>query len=159
MSKVGIIMGSKSDYPVMKDAVEILEFFEIDFEIDIVSAHRTPEKMMDYSKNAHERGINVIIAGAGGAAHLPGMVASITPLPVIGVPVKSRNSIDGWDSILSILQMPGGVPVATVALNGAKNAGILAVEILGSSNSELLKKVIQYKKELEEKVNQSKIDE
>ena len=114
---------------------------------------------MDYSKNAHERGINVIIAGAGGAAHLPGMVASITPLPVIGVPVKSRNSIDGWDSILSILQMPGGVPVATVALNGAKNAGILAVEILSSSNSELLKKVIQYKKELEEKVNQSKIDE
>jgi len=114
--------------------------------------------MMEYSKNAHERGINVIIAGAGGAAHLPGMVASITPLPVIGVPVKSRNSIDGWDSILSILQMPGGVPVATVALNGAKNAGILAVEILGSSNSELLKKVIQYKKELEEKVNQSKID-
>jgi len=159
MAKVGIIMGSKSDYPVMKEAEDILKEFKIDYEINIVSAHRTPEKMMDYSKNAHERGINVIIAGAGGAAHLPGMVASITPLPVIGVPVKSRNSIDGWDSILSILQMPSGVPVATVALNGAKNAGILAVEILGSSNSELLKKVIQYKKELEEKVNQSKIDE
>ena len=152
-------MGSKSDYPIMKEATEILDEFGISYETEIVSAHRTPEKMMDYSKNAHERGINVIIAGAGGAAHLPGMVASITPLPVIGVPVKSRNSIDGWDSILSILQMPGGVPVATVALNGAKNAGILAVEILGSSNSELLKKVIQYKKELEEKVNQSKIDE
>ena len=159
MAKVGIIMGSKSDYPVMKEAEDILKEFKVDYEINIVSAHRTPEKMIDYSKNAHERGINVIIAGAGGAAHLPGMVASITPLPVIGVPVKSRNSIDGWDSILSILQMPGGVPVATVALNGAKNAGILAVEILGSSNSELLKKVIQYKKELEEKVNQSKIDE
>ena len=159
MAKVGIIMGSKSDYPVMREAEDILKEFDVDYEINIVSAHRTPEKMMDYSKNAHERGINVIIAGAGGAAHLPGMVASITPLPVIGVPVKSRNSIDGWDSILSILQMPGGVPVATVALNGAKNAGILAVEILGSSNSELLKKVIQYKKELEEKVNQSKIDE
>ena len=159
MAKVGIIMGSKSDYPIMKEAEDILKEFKVDYEINIVSAHRTPEKMMEYSKNAHERGINVIIAGAGGAAHLPGMVASITPLPVIGVPVKSRNSIDGWDSILSILQMPGGVPVATVALNGAKNAGILAVEILGSSNSELLKKVIQYKKELEEKVNQSKIDE
>ncbi len=158
MAKVGIIMGSKSDYPVMKEAEDILKEFNVDYEINIVSAHRTPKKMMDYSKSAHERGINVIIAGAGGAAHLPGMVASITPLPVIGVPVKSRNSIDGWDSILSILQMPGGVPVATVALNGAKNAGILAVEILGSSNSELLKKVIQYKKELEEKVNQSKID-
>lgn len=159
MAKVGIIMGSKSDYPVMKEAEDILKEFNVDYEINIVSAHRTPEKMMDYSKSAHERGINVIIAGAGGAAHLPGMVASITPLPVIGVPVKSRNSIDGWDSILSILQMPGGVPVATVALNGGKNAGILAVEILGSSNSELLKKVVQYKKELEEKVNQSKIDE
>tara|TARA_B100000900_G_scaffold109002_1_gene90919 strand:- start:830 stop:1306 length:477 start_codon:yes stop_codon:yes gene_type:complete len=158
MAKVGIIMGSKSDYPVMKEAEDILKEFKVDYEINIVSAHRTPEKMMEYSKNAHERGINVIIAGAGGAAHLPGMVASITPLPVIGVPVKSRNSIDGWDSILSILQMPGGVPVATVALNGAKNAGILAVEIIGSSNSELLKKVIQYKKELEDKVNQSKID-
>ncbi|MBT27897.1 MAG: 5-(carboxyamino)imidazole ribonucleotide mutase [Flavobacteriaceae bacterium] len=158
MAKVGIIMGSKSDYPVMKEAEDILKEFNVDYEINIVSAHRTPKKMMDYSKSAHERGINVIIAGAGGAAHLPGMVASITPLPVIGVPVKSRNSIDGWDSILSILQMPGGIPVATVALNGAKNAGILAVEILGSSNNELLKKVVQYKKQLEDKVNQSKID-
>lgn len=159
MAKVGIIMGSKSDYPIMKEAEEILKQFNVDYEINIVSAHRTPKKMMDYSKSAHERGINVIIAGAGGAAHLPGMVASITPLPVIGVPVKSRNSIDGWDSILSILQMPGGVPVATVALNGAKNAGILAVEILGSSNNELLKKVVQYKKQLEDNVNRSRIDE
>ena len=159
MAKVGIIMGSKSDYPIMKEAEEILKQFNVDYEINIVSAHRTPKKMMDYSKSAHERGINVIIAGAGGAAHLPGMVASITPLPVIGVPVKSRNSIDGWDSILSILQMPGGVPVATVALSGAKNAGILAVEILGSSNNELLKKVVQYKKQLEDNVNRSRIDE
>ena len=157
MSKVGIIMGSKSDYPVMKDAVEILEFFEIDFEIDIVSAHRTPEKMMEYSKNAHKNGISVIIAGAGGAAHLPGMVASNSPLPVIGVPIKSRNSIDGWDSILSILQMPGGVPVATVALNGAKNGAILAVEILGSNNSKIQDKIIAYKKDLENKVKSSSI--
>ena len=151
MSKVGIIMGSKSDYPVMKDAVEILEFFEIDFEIDIVSAHRTPEKMMEYSKNAHKNGISVIIAGAGGAAHLPGMVASNSPLPVIGVPIKSSNSIDGWDSILSILQMPGGVPVATVALDGAKNGAILAVEILGSNNSKIQEKIIAYKKDLEKR--------
>ena len=158
MSKVGIIMGSKSDYPVMKDAVEILEFFEIDYEIDIVSAHRTPEKMMDYSKNAHKNGISVIIAGAGGAAHLPGMVASNSPLPVIGVPIKSRNSIDGWDSILSILQMPGGVPVATVALDGAKNGAILAVEILGSNNSKIQDKVIAYKKDLENKVKSSSLD-
>tara|TARA_Y100000766_G_C18518978_1_gene417917 strand:+ start:77 stop:556 length:480 start_codon:yes stop_codon:yes gene_type:complete len=158
MSKVGIIMGSKSDYPVMKDAVEILEFFEIDFEIDIVSAHRTPEKMMEYSKNAHKNGISVIIAGAGGAAHLPGMVASNSPLPVIGVPIKSRNSIDGWDSILSILQMPGGVPVATVALNGAKNGAILAVEILGSNNSKIQEKIIAYKKDLENKVKSSSLE-
>ncbi len=158
MSKVGIIMGSKSDYPVMKDAVEILEFFEIDFEIDIVSAHRTPEKMMDYSKNAHKNGISVIIAGAGGAAHLPGMVASNSPLPVIGVPIKSRNSIDGWDSILSILQMPGGVPVATVALDGAKNGAILAVEILGSNNSKIQEKIIAYKKDLENKVKSSSLE-
>ena len=158
MSKVGIIMGSKSDYPVMKDAVEILEFFEIDYEIDIVSAHRTPEKMMDYSKNAHKNGISVIIAGAGGAAHLPGMVASNSPLPVIGVPIKSRNSIDGWDSILSILQMPGGVPVATVALDVAKNGAILAVEILGSSNSKIQERVIAYKKDLEDKVKSSSLD-
>ena len=158
MSKVGIIMGSKSDYPVMKDAVEILEFFEIDFEIDIVSAHRTPEKMMEYSKNAHKNGISVIIAGAGGAAHLPGMVASNSPLPVIGVPIKSRNSIDGWDSILSILQMPGGVPVATVALDGAKNGAILAVEILGSNNSKIQEKIIAYKKALENKVKSSSLE-
>ena len=158
MSKVGIIMGSKSDYPVMKDAVEILKFFEIDFEIDIVSAHRTPEKMMEYSKNAHKNGISVIIAGAGGAAHLPGMVASNSPLPVIGVPIKSRNSIDGWDSILSILQMPGGVPVATVALDGAKNGAILAVEILGSNNSKIQEKIIAYKKDLENKVKLSSLE-
>ena len=158
MSKVGIIMGSKSDYPVMKDAVEILEFFEIDFEIDIVSAHRTPEKMMEYSKNAHKNGISVIIAGAGGAAHLPGMVASNSPLPVIGVPIKSRNSIDGWDAILSILQMPGGVPVATVALDGAKNGAILAVEILGSNNSKIQEKIIAYKKDLENKVKSSSLE-
>ena len=158
MSKVGIIMGSKSDYPVMKDAVEILEFFEIDFEIDIISAHRTPEKMMEYSKNAHKNGISVIIAGAGGAAHLPGMVASNSPLPVIGVPIKSRNSIDGWDSILSILQMPGGVPVATVALDGAKNGAILAVEILGSNNSKIQEKIIAYKKDLENKVKSSSLE-
>ena len=129
MAKIGIIMGSKSDYPVMKEATEILDDFGISYETEIVSAHRTPEKMMDYSKNAHKRGIKVIIAGAGGAAHLPGMVASNSPLPVIGVPIKSRNSIDGWDSVLSILQMPGGVPVATVALNGAKNSAILAVQM------------------------------
>jgi len=159
MAKVGIIMGSKSDYPVMKEAEDILKEFNIDYEIEIVSAHRTPEKMMDYSKNAHKRGINVIIAGAGGAAHLPGMVASNSPLPVIGVPVKSRNSIDGWDSILSILQMPGGVPVATVALDGAKNAGILAVEIIGSSDSNILDKIIEYKKQLEIKVNNSTLKE
>ena len=143
----------------MKEAENILKEFNIDYEIEIVSAHRTPEKMMDYSKNAHKRGINVIIAGAGGAAHLPGMVASNSPLPVIGVPVKSRNSIDGWDSILSILQMPGGVPVATVALNGAKNAGILAVEIIGSSDSNTLDKIIEYKKQLEIKVNNSTLEE
>ena len=152
-------MGSKSDYPVMKEAEDILKEFNIEYEIEIVSAHRTPEKMMDYSKNAHKRGINVIIAGAGGAAHLPGMVASNSPLPVIGVPVKSRNSIDGWDSILSILQMPGGGPVATVALDGAKNAGILAVEIIGSSDSNILDKIIEYKKQLEIKVNNSTLEE
>ena len=158
MYKIGIIMGSKSDYPVMKEAVKIIQEFKIDYEVDIVSAHRTTEKMMEYSKNAHQKGINVIIAGAGGAAHLPGMVASISPLPVIGVPIKSRNSIDGWDSILSILQMPGGVPVATVALDGAKNAGILAVEILGSNDPKIQEKVINYKKNLEEKVKSSSVD-
>ncbi|QCX40200.1 5-(carboxyamino)imidazole ribonucleotide mutase [Aureibaculum algae] len=155
MAKVGIIMGSNSDMPVMQEAITILNDFNIETEIDIVSAHRTPEKLYDYAKNAHLRGIQVIIAGAGGAAHLPGMVASMSPLPVIGVPVKSSNSIDGWDSILSILQMPGGVPVATVALNGAKNAGILAAQILGSSDKEVQQTIINYKEELKVKVNKS----
>jgi len=154
MAKVGIIMGSTSDLPVMQAAIDILKEFEIDIEIDIVSAHRTPEKLFDYAKNAHTRGLQVIIAGAGGAAHLPGMVASLSPLPVIGVPVKSSNSIDGWDSILSILQMPGGVPVATVALNGAKNAGILAAQILGSGDKSVLDKVIAYKESLKIKVEE-----
>ena len=130
MKKVGIIMGSKSDLPIMQDAIDILKEFDIQSEVNIVSAHRTPNKMFTYASKAKDKGINVIIAGAGGAAHLPGMVASITTLPVIGVPVKSRNSIDGWDSVLSILQMPNGVPVATVALDGAKNAGILAAQII-----------------------------
>jgi 5-(carboxyamino)imidazole ribonucleotide mutase len=139
----------------MQEAISILHDFNIETEIDIVSAHRTPDKMVDYAKNAHLRGIKVIIAGAGGAAHLPGMVASLSPLPVIGVPVKSRNSIDGWDSILSILQMPGGVPVATVALDGAKNAGILAAQIIGSSDKEVLLTIIKYKESLKEKVEKS----
>jgi len=145
-------MGSTSDLPIMQEAKEIIEKFGIEYEIDIVSAHRTPDKLYEYAMNAHKRGINVIIAGAGGAAHLPGMVASLSPLPVIGVPIKSRNSIEGWDSVLSILQMPGGVPVATVALDGAKNAGILAAQILAASNSDLLNKIIAYKAELKEKV-------
>jgi len=145
-------MGSTSDLPVMRDAIDILKEFNIEIEVDIVSAHRTPEKLFDYGTNAHKRGFNVIIAGAGGAAHLPGMIASLSPLPVIGVPVKSSNSIDGWDSILSILQMPGGVPVATVALNGAKNAGILATQIIGTSNEIVLKKLISYKESLKNKV-------
>ncbi|MCC8360866.1 5-(carboxyamino)imidazole ribonucleotide mutase [Salinimicrobium sediminilitoris] len=152
MSKVGIIMGSTSDMPVMQESIDILKSFGIEVEVDIVSAHRTPDKLFDYGKNAHTRGINVIIAGAGGAAHLPGMIASLSPLPVIGVPVKSSNSIDGWDSVLSILQMPGGVPVATVALNGAKNAGILAAQILGSSDNQILQKIIDYKESLKQKV-------
>lgn len=152
---VGIIMGSDSDLPVMQDAIDILESFDIQIEVDIVSAHRTPEKLFDYSKNAHTRGIKVIIAGAGGAAHLPGMVASMSPLPVIGVPIKSRNSIDGWDSVLSILQMPGGVPVATVALNGAKNAGILAAQIIGASDACVLDKVIAYKNGLKRNVQKA----
>ena len=155
MGKVAVVMGSLSDMPVMQEAVEILSGFGIETEVDIVSAHRTPEKLFDFSKNAHLRGISVIIAGAGGAAHLPGMVASMSPLPVIGVPVKSSNSIDGWDSILSILQMPGGVPVATVALNGAKNAGILAAQIIGSSNGEILKRIVSYKEGLKLSVTQS----
>jgi len=140
MGKVAIIMGSKSDLPVMQEAIDILKDFKIEVEVDIISAHRTPELMMEFGKQAHHRGIDVIIAGAGGAAHLPGMVASLTPLPVIGVPVKSSNSIDGWDSILSILQMPSGVPVATVALNGAKNAGILAAQILGVKDQSIQEK-------------------
>ena len=149
---VGIIMGSESDLPVMQAAIDVLKELKIEHEVDLVSAHRTPEKMMSYGQQAHQRGIKVIIAGAGGAAHLPGMVASISPLPIIGVPVKSTNSIDGWDSVLSILQMPGGVPVATVALNGAKNAGILAAQIIGSSDKVVLDRIIAYKEELKTKV-------
>jgi len=150
--KVAVVMGSKSDLPVMQDAIDVLKNFGITTVVDIVSAHRTPEKMMNFSTNAHKNGIQVIIAGAGGAAHLPGMVAAMSPLPVIGVPVKSSNSIDGWDSILSILQMPNGVPVATVALNAAKNAGLLAVQILASANTVLLQKMIDYKESLKQAV-------
>lgn len=150
--KVSIVMGSDSDLYIMKEAAEILKKFGIEYEIDIVSAHRTPEKLFDFASNAHTRGTSVIIAGAGGAAHLPGMIAAISPLPVIGVPVKSSNSIDGWDSVLSILQMPGGVPVATVALNGAKNAGILAAQIISGQDPELKNKIIEYKTSLKEKV-------
>lgn len=149
---VGIIMGSQSDLPVMKEAADVLEELGVAFEITIVSAHRTPLRMVEYATEARKRGLQVIIAGAGGAAHLPGMVASITSLPVIGVPVKSSNSIDGWDSILSILQMPSGVPVATVALNGGKNSGILAAQIVGSTSPEVAKRLDQYKVELREKV-------
>ncbi len=152
MNKVAVVMGSTSDLPVMQDAIDILKGFDIEVDVDIVSAHRTPEKLFDFSKNAHTNGYKVIIAGAGGAAHLPGMVASMSPLPVIGVPVKSSNSIDGWDSVLSILQMPGGVPVATVALNGAKNAGILAAQIIGASDKCVLDKIILYKEGLKAKV-------
>lgn len=145
-------MGSTSDLEVMRQAVDILKDFDIQVDVDIVSAHRTPDKMFEFSKSAHENGYSVIIAGAGGAAHLPGMVASLSPLPVIGVPVKSRNSIDGWDSVLSILQMPGGVPVATVALDGAKNAGILAAQIIGSADKDVLKKILDYKQSLKDRV-------
>ena len=152
MTQVGIIMGSTSDMPVMQEAMDVLKELGIEFEVNIVSAHRTPELMFDYAKSAHTRGLKVIVAGAGGAAHLPGMTASLTPLPVIGVPVKSRNSIDGWDSILSILQMPGGIPVATVALDGAKNAGILAAKIIASANPEVLKTMLSYMNEMKEKV-------
>ena len=146
---ISIIMGSDSDLSVMQQAADMLKELQVPYEMTIVSAHRTPTKMFEFASTAHERGIKVIIAGAGGAAHLPGMVAAISPLPVIGVPVKSSNSIDGWDSVLSILQMPGGVPVATVALNGAKNAGILAAQILGASDDALLQRIIDYKKGLE----------
>ena len=158
MSKpqVGIIMGSSSDLKVMKDAADVLKELGIEFEMTVVSAHRTPDRMFDYAKSAADRGLKVIIAGAGGAAHLPGMVASLTPLPVIGVPVKSSNSIDGWDSVLSILQMPNGVPVATVALNAAKNAGILATQIIGASDKEVLQRMAAYKESLKDKVMQSK---
>lgn len=153
--KVGIIMGSKSDLPVMQEAADILKELKVPFEIDIVSAHRTPHKMVKYAEEARSNGIGVIIAGAGGAAHLPGMVASLTTLPVIGVPVKSRNSIDGWDSVLSILQMPGGIPVATVALDGAKNAGILAAEMVGMTDEKVAKNLADYKKKLHDKVVES----
>lgn len=149
---VGIIMGSDSDLMIMEAAAQILQFFKIDFEITIVSAHRTPMRMVEYASTARNRGLKIIIAGAGGAAHLPGMIASLTTLPVIGVPIKSSNSIDGWDSVLSILQMPNGVPVATVALNAAKNAGILAAEILGISNENIGQKLVQFKNEMKEEV-------
>ena len=156
MAKVGIIMGSISDLPVMQEAKDILQELGIESEIDIVSAHRTPERMVEYAKNAHLNGISVIIAGAGGAAHLPGMTASLTSLPVIGVPIKSSNSIDGWDSILSILQMPGGIPVATVALNGAKNAGLLAARIIAAFDQTVFNKMERYRNELKEKVEESR---
>lgn len=149
---VGIIMGSDSDLKIMEAAAQILSFFKIEFEITIVSAHRTPLRMVEYASTAKERGLKIVIAGAGGAAHLPGMIASLTTLPVIGVPIKSSNSIDGWDSVLSILQMPNGVPVATVALNAAKNAGILAAEILGISDEDISQKLLQFKKEMQEEV-------
>lgn len=151
-------MGSKSDLPIMQAAADVLKQFDIPFEIDIVSAHRTPEKMFDYAKNAHSRGLKVIIAGAGGAAHLPGMVAALTPLPVIGVPIKSSNSIDGWDSLLSIVQMPNGVPVATLAVNAAENAGILAAQIIGSNDNLILEKIIAFKNNLKQKVIQASDD-
>ncbi len=158
MAEVGIIMGSTSDLPVMQEAADILDHLGISYEIDIVSAHRTPEKMIEYAQKAHKRGLKVIVAGAGGAAHLPGMTASLTPLPVIGVPIKSRNSIDGWDSVLSILQMPGGIPVATVALDGSKNAGILAAKIIGAQQPEVLERLINYMNELKDKVHKSARD-
>lgn len=159
--KVGIIMGSKSDLPVMKEAALILEELQVPYELTVVSAHRTPERMVDYAQSAKERGIKTIIAGAGGAAHLPGMVASMTTLPVIGVPVLSSNSIDGWDSILSILQMPGGIPVATVALDGAKNAGLLAAKIIGACDATVSNRLQDYQDSLKEKVLDSakQIDE
>ncbi len=150
--KVAVVMGSQSDLPIMQEAIDFLKEMQIPVLVDIVSAHRTPEKLISFGKNAHSQGIDVIIAGAGGAAHLPGMLAAVSPLPVIGVPIKSRNSIDGWDSVLSILQMPAGVPVATVALNGAKNAGILAAQILGVAHKEVQEHILQYKKSLEEAV-------
>jgi 5-(carboxyamino)imidazole ribonucleotide mutase len=158
MAHVGIIMGSKSDLPIMQEAATVLKELGVTYEINVVSAHRTPELMFDYAKNAHTRGIKVIIAGAGGAAHLPGMTASLTPLPVIGVPVKSSNSIDGWDSILSILQMPNGIPVATVALNAAKNAGILAAKMIATSDETLLQRLVDYMDSLKNAVLESAKD-
>lgn len=155
---VGIIMGSQSDLKVMDAAAEVLETLNVPFELTIVSAHRTPHRMIEYAESARKKGLKVIIAGAGGAAHLPGMVASLTTLPVIGVPVKSKNSIDGWDSVLSILQMPGGIPVATVALNGAQNAGILAAQILGTSNAAIADRLEKHKNTLKDKVMRS-VDE
>ena len=152
IGKVGIIMGSKSDLPVMQDAADVLKELGIEIEITVVSAHRTPERMFDYASEAYDRGLRVIIAGAGGAAHLPGMTASLTSLPVIGVPIKSSNSIDGWDSILSILQMPNGIPVATVALNGAKNAGILAAQMIGAHHPAIYQNVEKFKNDLKSKV-------
>ncbi|MBS1486109.1 MAG: 5-(carboxyamino)imidazole ribonucleotide mutase [Bacteroidetes bacterium] len=152
---VGIIMGSQSDLKIMREAAEFLEEMHIPFELTVVSAHRTPKRMMDYASSAQSRGLSVIIAGAGGAAHLPGMIASLTSLPVIGVPIKSSNSIDGWDSVLSILQMPSGVPVATVALDGAKNAGILAAQIIGTKNKSVARKLNQFKFSLQKKVEKS----
>ncbi len=149
---VSIVMGSDSDLPIMKEAAEILQQLGVEYEMDIVSAHRTPKKLFEFASQAHLRGIEVIIAGAGGAAHLPGMLAAISPLPIIGVPIKSTNSIGGWDSILSILQMPGGVPVATVALNGAKNAGILAAQIISVFDKNIRKKIIEYKNAMQQKV-------
>jgi 5-(carboxyamino)imidazole ribonucleotide mutase len=154
-SKIGIIMGSKSDLAIMQDAADVLKELGVEYEITVVSAHRTPDRMFSYARAAADRGLKVIIAGAGGAAHLPGMVASLTHLPVIGVPVKSSNSIDGWDSILSILQMPNGIPVATVALNAAKNAGILAAQILSTGDELLVQNLIKYKEELKKKVEES----
>src|SRR6201994_3719755 len=153
--KIGIIMGSKSDLTVMQDAADVLKELGVDYEITVVSAHRTPDRMFSYARAAGDRGLKVIIAGAGGAAHLPGMVASLTHLPVIGVPVKSSNSIDGWDSILSILQMPNGIPVATVALNAAKNAGILAAQIVSTGDETVVKELIAYKEKLKQKVEES----
>jgi len=153
--KIGIIMGSKSDLPIMQDAADVLKELGVAYEITVVSAHRTPDRMFSYAKSAADRGLKVIIAGAGGAAHLPGMVASLTHLPVIGVPVKSSNSIDGWDSILSILQMPNGIPVATVALNAAKNAGILAAQIVSTADEKIVKNLIAYKEDLKKKVEES----
>src|SRR5476651_979762 len=158
MPKVGIIMGSKSDLPVMQDAADVLKELGVEYEITVVSAHRTPDRMYTYAREAAGRGLKVIIAGAGGAAHLPGMVASLTYLPVIGVPIKSSNSIDGWDSILSILQMPNGIPVATVALNAAKNAGILAAQILSTADESLVANLIAFKEQLKKKVEESAED-